>query len=98
MVSPVYDVLLLGAAGSSGQLVARELAARGQSIRLAGRRPERLAGLVSELSAPGIAVASMVLDVTDTAAMRAAAAEARLVLTTVGPFVRYAAPVLDACL
>jgi hypothetical protein len=98
MVSPVYDVLLLGASGSSGQLVARELAARGLSIRLAGRRPEPLAGLVSELSAPGNAVASVVLDVTDAAAVRAAAAEASLVLTTVGPFVRYAAPVLDACL
>jgi hypothetical protein len=98
MVSPVYDVLLLGASGSSGQLVARELAARGLSIRLAGRRPEPLAGLVSELSAPGNAVASVVLDVTDAAAVRAAAAEASLVLTTVGPFVRYAVPVLDACL
>ena len=32
------DVLLLGAAGSSGQLIAAELAARGLSLRLAGRR------------------------------------------------------------
>ena len=51
MVSPVYDVLLLGASGSSGQLVARELAARGMSIRLAGRRLEPLAELAGELSA-----------------------------------------------
>jgi short subunit dehydrogenase-like uncharacterized protein len=38
------------------------------------------------------------VDVADVAAVRAAAAQARLVLTTVGPFVRYGAPVLDACL
>jgi uncharacterized protein YbjT (DUF2867 family) len=32
------DVLLLGAAGNSGQAIAAELAARGLSVRLAGRR------------------------------------------------------------
>jgi short subunit dehydrogenase-like uncharacterized protein len=94
----VHDVLLLGAAGSSGHFVARELAGRGLSVRLAGRRLEPLAGLAGELAATGIAVDSVVVDVTDAAAVRAAAAQARLVLTTVGPFVRYGAPVLDACL
>jgi short subunit dehydrogenase-like uncharacterized protein len=93
-----WDVLLLGAAGSSGQLIARALAARGLSIRLAGRRAEPLAGLVGELSAPGRMVDSVVLDVTDAAAVRTAVARAGLVLTTVGPFVRYARPVLAACL
>jgi saccharopine dehydrogenase-like protein len=94
----LYDVLLLGAAGSSGRLVGRELAARGFSIRLAGRRLEPLAGLADELSAAGTTVDSVALDVMDAAALRAAVAQARLVLTTVGPFVRYAGPVLDACL
>jgi short subunit dehydrogenase-like uncharacterized protein len=32
------DVLLLGAAGSSGRLIAAELATRGLSVRLAGPR------------------------------------------------------------
>ena len=32
------DVLLLGAAGNSGRPIAAELAARGLSVRLAGRR------------------------------------------------------------
>ena len=35
------DVLLLGAAGNSGRLIAAELAARGLSARLAGRRRGR---------------------------------------------------------
>lgn len=94
----VYDVLLLGAAGSSGHFVARELTGRGLSVRLAGRRLESLAGLAGELAATGVAVDSVRVDVSDAAAVRAAAAQARLVLSTVGPFVRYAAPVLDACL
>jgi short subunit dehydrogenase-like uncharacterized protein len=94
----VYDVLLLGAAGSSGQLVARELADRGLSVLLSGRRLEPLAEMAGELSARGAVLDSMALDVTDAAAVRAAAARARLVLTTVGPFVRYGGPVLDACL
>jgi short subunit dehydrogenase-like uncharacterized protein len=38
------------------------------------------------------------LDVTDPTAVREAASRARLVLTTVGPFVRYGGTVLDACL
>ena len=94
----VFDLLLLGAAGSSGQLVARELADRGLSVLLSGRRLEPLAETAGELSARGAVVDSMALDVTDAAAVRAAAARARLVLTTVGPFVRYGGPVLDACL
>jgi short subunit dehydrogenase-like uncharacterized protein len=94
----VHDVLLLGAAGSSGRLVARELADRGLSIRLAGRRLEPLAELAGELAASGATVDSVMVDVTDSEKLRAIAARARMVVTTVGPFVRYAAPVLDACL
>jgi short subunit dehydrogenase-like uncharacterized protein len=94
----VYDVLLLGAAGSSGQFVARELADRGLSVRLAGRRLESLAEIAAQLTATGTSVDSVVVDVTDAAQVHAAAARARVVLTTVGPFVRYGPPVLDACL
>jgi short subunit dehydrogenase-like uncharacterized protein len=40
----VFDVLLVGATGSSGRFVAREFADRGLSILLAGRRLESLDG------------------------------------------------------
>ena len=43
------DVLLLGAAGNSGRLIAAELAARGLSVRLAGRRSGPLEDLVLEV-------------------------------------------------
>jgi short subunit dehydrogenase-like uncharacterized protein len=78
--------------------VARELVDRGLSVRLAGRRQEPLAEMAGELSASGAVVDGVVVDVTDAASVRAAASDARVVVTTVGPFVRYGAPVLDACL
>ena len=42
------DVLLLGAAGNSGRLIAAELASRGLSVRLAGRRRGPLEDLAGE--------------------------------------------------
>src|SRR3954468_22417582 len=47
------DVLLLGAAGNSGALIGAELAARGLSVRLAGRRPAPLDDLAQVLTAQG---------------------------------------------
>ena len=49
IVERTFDVLLLGAAGSSGRLMARALAERGLSVLLAGRRPEPLAAPAGEL-------------------------------------------------
>ena len=92
------DVLLLGAAGSSGHQVAWELARRGASLHLAGRRPAPVATLAEEIAGTGVMVDSLALDVTDPAAVRAAAGQVRVVVSTVGPFVRYAPAVLDACL
>jgi short subunit dehydrogenase-like uncharacterized protein len=94
----MIDVLLLGAGGSSGHHVAREIAARGLSLRLAGRRLEPLAALAEELAGTGVPVECVPLDVTDAAALRAAVGQVRVVVSTVGPFARYAPPVLDACL
>ena len=73
-------------------------AARGLSLRLAGRRSEPLAALAEELAGTGVPVECVALDVTDAAAVRAAVGQVRVVVTTVGPFARYAPPVLDACL
>ena len=84
------SVLLLGAAGNSGRLIAAELAARGLPIRLAGRRREPLAELARELAAEDV--------VTVDAAEPGSLAGVGLVLSTVGPFTRRAAPVIDACL
>ncbi len=92
------DVLLLGAAGSSGRLIAAELAARGLSVRLAGRRRGPLEDLARALGADGATAGVRTVDVGDAASLAEVIAGAGLVLSTIGPFARQAAPVIDACL
>jgi Saccharopine dehydrogenase NADP binding domain len=92
------DVLLLGAAGSSGRLIAAELAARGLSAHLAGRRRGPLEDLAQGLAADGATVDVRTVDVRDAASLAEAIAGARVVVSTIGPFARLAGPVIDACL
>jgi len=92
------DVLLLGAAGNSGRLIAAGLAARGLSVRLAGRRRGPLEDLARTLAADGATTGVRTVDVSDVASLAEAMAGAGVVLSTVGPFARQAGPVIDACL
>jgi short subunit dehydrogenase-like uncharacterized protein len=92
------DVLLLGAAGSSGQLIAGEVAARGLSLRLAGRRLGPLADLARVLAADGATTEVRTVDASDAASLAEAIAGVGVVLSTIGPFARLAGPVIDACL
>ncbi len=92
------DVLLLGAAGNSGQLIAAELAARGLSLRLAGRRPGPLKDLALALAVGGAKADVRAVDAGDASSLAGAVAGARIVLSAVGPFIRRAALVIDACL
>jgi len=92
------DVLLLGAAGSSGQLIAAELAARGLSLRLSGRRLGPLEDLARVLAAGGAATEVRTVDASDVASLAEAIPGAGVVLSTIGPFTRQAGPVIDACL
>jgi short subunit dehydrogenase-like uncharacterized protein len=101
-------VLLLGAAGNSGRLIAAELAARGLSVRLAGRRRDPLEDLARTLAAGGAVAGGVAnggatagvrtVDVSDAASLAEAMAGAGVVLSTIGPFARQAGPVIDACL
>jgi uncharacterized protein YbjT (DUF2867 family) len=63
------DVLLLGAAGNSGRLIAAELAARGLSIRLAGRRRGPLEDLARDLATDGATTDVRTVDVSDAASL-----------------------------
>jgi saccharopine dehydrogenase (NAD+, L-lysine-forming) len=92
------DVLLLGAAGNSGRLIAAELAARRLSVRLAGRSRGPLEDLARALAADGAAADVRTVDVSDAASVAEAAAGAGVVLSTIGPFARLAGPVIEACL
>jgi short subunit dehydrogenase-like uncharacterized protein len=92
------DVLLLGAAGNSGRAIAAELAARGLSVRLAGRRRDPLEDLARALAADGATTDVRTVDAGDAASLAGAIAGVGVVLSTIGPFARQAGPVIDACL
>ena len=92
------DVLLLGAAGNSGRLIAAELARRGLSLRLAGRSRGPLEDLARALAADGATTDVRTVDVSDAASLTRTIAGVGVVMSTIGPFARYGGPVIDASL
>jgi short subunit dehydrogenase-like uncharacterized protein len=79
------DVLLFGATGYTGRLTARALARRGASFAVAGRNKTKVEAIAREVGAADARIA----DAGDLDALRRAVADCRVLLTCVGPFVRY---------
>lgn len=98
-----HDVVLFGATGFVGELTARYLARAmpaGGRWALAGRDPAKLEALRGRLSSIDSALGSLPLltaDVSDGASMRAVAESARVVITTVGPYMAHGEPLVAAC-
>jgi short subunit dehydrogenase-like uncharacterized protein len=86
-------LMIYGANGYTGALVARRASARGVAPLLAGRDPAAIAALAGELGAPHRCFA---LD--DAAAIDAGLRGVTVVLNCAGPFSATAAPLVDACL
>ncbi len=93
-----YDVVAFGATGFTGKLVAQYLAASEESFRwaIAGRSAERLAAVKAGLGL-GDDVGVIAADSGDPASLTAMAEQARVVLTTVGPYQKYGEPLVAAC-
>ncbi|WP_329415407.1 saccharopine dehydrogenase NADP-binding domain-containing protein [Streptomyces sp. NBC_00704] len=92
-----YDIVLFGATGFVGTLTAEYLAAHAPSdVRwaVAGRDETKLRRLRERL---GVDVGVLRADVSDPASLRALAEHARVVATTVGPYVRYGEELVAAC-
>lgn len=88
-------ILLFGATGYTGRLVATELAHRGLTFAIAGRNRERLEELASRLpSRPGIIEAS----VDDEPSLRSAMRGRKAVLNCAGPFTLLGEPVVRAAI
>ncbi|MGY4100924.1 saccharopine dehydrogenase family protein [Nocardia sp. R16R-3T] len=95
-----FDLVLFGATGFVGKLAAEYLlgAAPAEArIALAGRSLDKLTKVRDELG-PGAAKWGLVVaDSTDRSALDALAARTTVVVTTVGPYLRYGMPLVAAC-
>jgi len=89
-------ILVIGASGTMGKLIAREAVRREQRVVLAGRDADRLMELASTLPAPQARTA--IVDIGDPATLEPLIRQADVVLNTVGPFTRFAQPIVSACL
>jgi short subunit dehydrogenase-like uncharacterized protein len=99
-----HDLVLFGATGFTGRLVAEHLArhAAGTALRwaLGGRNAAKLEKVRAGLADIDAACAELPIveaDAMDAAAMAKVAAETRVVCTTVGPYALYGEALVDAC-
>ncbi|HUW16686.1 MAG TPA: saccharopine dehydrogenase NADP-binding domain-containing protein [Actinomycetes bacterium] len=94
------DVVLFGATGFVGRLVARYLAVHAPAdarIALAGRSAERLTALRDALGQLASDWPVLVADASDQDALDRLARQTCVVATTVGPYTRYGMPLVAAC-
>lgn len=99
-----FDLVLWGATGFAGRLVAEHLTERRDaetcSLALGGRDEDRLRDLATDLvdRREGWADLPVVLgDATDADSLREMAARTRVVCSTVGPYSTYGTPLVEAC-
>lgn len=93
----MHSIVLYGATGYTGRLVAAELARKGADFAIAGRDARKLEALARSL--PGAREREMIVAPLDEpAALVRMARRARVILDCAGPFARMGRPVLDAAL
>ncbi|MFL5845488.1 MAG: saccharopine dehydrogenase family protein [Solirubrobacteraceae bacterium] len=95
-----HDIVVFGATGFVGRLTAAYLAGAapaGTRIALAGRSQEKLERTRAELGAAAADWPLVVADSHDAAALKELAESTTMVATTVGPYLRYGLPLVQAC-
>ena len=102
MATRDFDIIIYGATGFTGRLVAEYLVqhygdrADAPKWAMAGRSADKLAEIRDLIGAPKD-TALIVADASDPASLDAMAARAKVILTTVGPYQLYGAPLVAAC-
>ncbi len=95
-----YDIVVYGATGYTGRLVAEYLAhhyqGKGPKWAMAGRSAAKLAEVRDLIGAPAD-TPLITANSDDPASMQALAESTRVVVTTVGPYQLYGEPLLKAC-
>jgi len=101
MPSSKFDIVVYGATGFTGQLVAEYLAANYRGDRdlkwaMAGRSLDKLASVRDAIGAPAD-TPLIVADAGDPASLQAMVGQTRSVLSTVGPYQLYGSELVAAC-
>jgi short subunit dehydrogenase-like uncharacterized protein len=96
-----YDVVVYGATGFTGRLVAEHMLAtygvgRGARWAMAGRSKAKLEAVRAEIGAPA-ELPLVIADASNPASLAAMARSAQVVITTVGPYQLYGEPLVAAC-
>src|SRR6478609_10252831 len=99
--SSKFDIIVYGATGFTGQLVAEYLAANytgkgDPKWAMAGRSLQKLASVRDAIGAPAD-TPLIVADASDPASLKAMVDQTRSVLTTVGPYQLYGSDLVAAC-
>ncbi len=97
--SRTFDIVVYGATGFTGKLVAEYLVAKnahGLRWAMAGRSADKLAQVRDELGAPAD-LPLVVADAADPASLREMVGNCRCVITTVGPYQLYGSDLVAAC-
>jgi short subunit dehydrogenase-like uncharacterized protein len=99
--SSKFDIVVYGATGFTGQLVAEYLAEhyrgdRGLKWAMAGRSLDKLASVRAAIGAPAD-IPLIVADAGDPASLKAMIDQTRSVISTVGPYLLYGSELLAAC-
>jgi short subunit dehydrogenase-like uncharacterized protein len=99
-MSSKFDIIVYGATGFTGQLVAEYLAEhyKGESLKwaMAGRSKDKLASVRDAIGAPSD-TPLIVADSSDVASLKAMVAQAKSVISTVGPYQLYGNDLVASC-
>lgn len=92
-----HDIIIWGASGFTGRLIAEALAARdaGRSVALAGRDAARVEQARDQAGLTGAPI--LTGDAADPGSMAELAAQGRVVISAVGPYQLYGGPLVAAC-
>src|SRR5882672_3123835 len=101
MSSPKFDIVVYGATGFTGQLIAEYLAAHYKGDgnlkwAMAGRSKDKLAAVRDTIGAAAD-TALIVADASDPASLKAMVGQTRSVISTVGPYQLYGSELIAAC-
>jgi len=101
MSSSKFDIVVYGDTGFTGQLVAEYLAAQYKDDKsltwaMAGRSKDKLASVRDAIGAPAD-TPLIVADASDPASLKAMVAQAKSIITTVGPYQLYGSDLVAAC-